>query len=59
MSKVDYTEVFRKAHELSASHGQLAHTYAAKLAVTALKDGNVEEHDFWKAVEASLLPRSN
>ena len=56
-SKPDYVEVVSKAHELSHAHGHNAHTYAAKLAAAALAEDNVEEHQFWKAVEGSLTPR--
>lgn len=38
----DYVEVGRKAHELSASHGPLAHQYAAKLAAETLVKGDLE-----------------
>ncbi len=57
MTETDYMEVSRKAHELGHSHGWNAHIYAAKLAVAALREGQLEEHDFWKRVEAALTPR--
>ena len=57
MAAVDYSEVSRKAHELGHAHGLNAHKYAAKLAAEALAEGKIEEHAFWKAVEASLIPR--
>ncbi len=53
----DYVEVNRKAHELANSHGRVAHSYAAKLAAEALYQNETEEHQFWKAVEAALVPR--
>jgi uncharacterized protein (TIGR02444 family) len=53
----DYVEVGRKSHELSQAHGHGASTHAAKLAATALDEGKIEEHEFWKAVEGSLTPR--
>jgi hypothetical protein len=49
-------EVWRKAHELSASHGWKAHVYAAKMAARALAEGDSKEHAFWKSVEAALTP---
>ena len=58
MSEVDYIEVARAAHELGVSHGWRAHKYAARLAAETLADGKPEEHAFWKAVEASLTPRT-
>jgi hypothetical protein len=57
VTETDYIEVSRKAHELSHSHGWNAHIYATKLAAAALKEGQMEEHDFWKRVEAALTPR--
>jgi hypothetical protein len=57
MSKPDYIEVNRKAHELAHSHGWNADEYAAKLAAEALAEGATEEWTFWKAVEASLKRR--
>ena len=57
MTKPDYIEGGRKAHELAHSHGWDAHKYAAKLAAEALAEGKTEESGFWKAVEASLTPR--
>lgn len=56
-SKPDPIEVFRKAHELSGSHGWHAHTYAAKLASEASAKGKADEHAFWNAVAAALTPR--
>ena len=50
-------EVSRKAHELSEAHGWNAYHYAAKLAAEALRDGDRDEHDFWKSVESALTPR--
>jgi len=52
-----FVEVYRMAHELSHSHGWNGHNYAAKLAAASLKDGETEEHKFWKRVEAALTPR--
>jgi hypothetical protein len=59
MTDVDYVEVGRKAHELSYAHGPNAHLYAAKLAAKALSEGEIQEHHFWKAVEADLTPRGS
>ncbi len=57
MSKVDWTEVSRTAHELGLRHGRNASEYAAKLAREAELEGKAEEREFWKAVSASLRPR--
>jgi hypothetical protein len=57
MTKPDYIEVSRTAHELAHSHGWNAHKYAAKLAAEALVEEKTEECEFRKAVEASLKPR--
>ena len=51
-------EVFREAHQLSESHGHNAHEYAAALAAAALKEGKAAESEFWRAVQAALVPRS-
>jgi hypothetical protein len=59
MTEVDYVEVSRKAYELSYAHGRNARAYAAKLAAAALAEGQIEEHHFWKAVEAALTPRGS
>jgi hypothetical protein len=57
--QLDYIQVGRKAHELSAAHGLRAYQYAAKLATQALVEGDTEGHEFWKHVEAALTPRQN
>lgn len=57
MTKTEYIEVSRKAHELSHTHGRTARTYAAKLASTARAEGKPEAFEFWKAVENTLTPR--
>jgi hypothetical protein len=57
MSTVDYVEVARTAHQLSADHGRSAHLYAAKLAEKAEAEGKLDEAAFWKAVSAALTPR--
>jgi hypothetical protein len=53
----DFIEVSRKAHELNGSHGRNAPAYAAKLAAAALAEGETDEHEFWKRVEAALMLR--
>jgi CubicO group peptidase (beta-lactamase class C family) len=55
----DTVEVGRKAHELSEAHGPRAHQYAAQLAARALVEGDAEGHEFWKSVEAALVPRQD
>jgi hypothetical protein len=57
MTEEQRVEVFRKAHELSLSHGRNAQRYAAGLAAGALADEKTDECEFWKAVEATLKPR--
>jgi len=58
VSKPDCLEVSRKAHELVRTHGDWnAYTYAERQAERASAAGETEEHDFWKAVAASLKPR--
>lgn len=57
MAKVEPIEVLRKAHELAGRHGLNAQNYAAKLAAEAFSRGEIEESEFWKAVEAVLKPR--
>jgi hypothetical protein len=57
MSTVDYVEVARTAHQLSADHGRSAHLYAAKLAQKAEAEGKLDKAAFWKAVSAALTPR--
>jgi hypothetical protein len=53
----DAADVFRKAHELTQSHGRNAAAYAARLATLALVENEKPEAEFWRAVELSLLPR--
>jgi hypothetical protein len=58
MAEQDYTgEIFRKAHELTHTHGRTACAYAAKVAEESLAKGDMEEHAFWKAVWEALRPR--
>ena len=57
MSAVDYTEVYRTAHQLAADHGHNAHLFAARLSREAEAEGKSNEADFWKAVSAALTPR--
>ena len=57
MSKVDYIEVGRAAHELEHRHGWDAPNFAARLAADALAEGEYEESEFWRAVELQLMPR--
>jgi len=60
MAEPNYnSEVDKKAHGLSHSHGWNAHRYAAKLATEAISEGMKEEGEFWNAVEAALKPREN
>jgi hypothetical protein len=57
VTKPDFVEVSRKAHELSVAHGRNAAKYALKLAAEALAEGKVDEFEFWKSVASSLTPR--
>jgi hypothetical protein len=57
MSRVDYAEVSRTAHQLALDHGHSAYQYAAKLAREADLEGKTDEAEFWKAVSAALTPR--
>jgi hypothetical protein len=50
-------EVSRVSHELQTQHGLAAYKYAAKLAARALAEAKLDDHQFWKDVEASLTPR--
>ncbi|MBC6981386.1 hypothetical protein [Caulobacter sp. 17J80-11] len=52
-----YVEVDRRAHELEASHGRTAWSYAVCMAEKAMEDGKPDEHRCWKAVAAALQPR--
>ena len=54
---VDFIEVGRVAHQLSAQHGTKAHRYAADTAARAQIAGDDAAHRFWRAVEAALRPR--
>jgi len=54
----DHIEAGRVAYELSQRHGRNAYQYAAKVAGEAFARGNIEEHEFWKYIEAALRPRS-
>jgi len=58
VSKPDYVEVGREAHELAHRLGRDAYRYAAKLAADALEEGKLEASGFWKAVEMALTPRA-
>ena len=51
-------EISRTAHQLSRDHGRTAYQYAARLSEQARSEGKTEEAEFWKAVSASLTPRS-
>ena len=53
---VDRLEVGRKAYELEV-HGLNAHRYAARLALAAFAEGQIDEYEFWKSVQAALTPR--
>ena len=57
-SRVDTREAGRVAFELSQRHGRDAFQHSAKLAMEALAEGQVEEHAYWKYIEATLRPRS-
>jgi hypothetical protein len=59
MTKLDFIEVFRKAHELSATHGGTALSYAKKMADAARINGQAEEFEFWNAVYNALRPRDS
>jgi hypothetical protein len=59
VTKPDYIEVDRKAHELSATHGRTALSYAKKLADAAHAEGKIEEYEFWNAVYGALRPRDS
>lgn len=52
-----WIEVGRMAHELSERHGGSAFSFAEQEGQKALTKGETEEHEFWKAVAASLQPR--
>lgn len=49
--------VGRVSFELEHQFGSDAHKFAAKRAETALVEGDLEQAQFWKWVEASLAPR--
>ena len=53
---VDQLEVGRKAYELKA-YGLNAHRHAAKLALAAFAEGQIDEYEFWRHVQATLTPR--
>ena len=59
MTKVDYTEVQRKARELHATHGSAALSYARRMADAARTEGRSEEFEFWNAVYNSMKPRAS
>ena len=57
-SNVDYIEVGRKASELESNYGREgAHAHAGRLAVEAARDGEPNNHDFWRAVQLTLTSR--
>ena len=53
----DWIEVGRVAHELELRHGRNAHSFAAKLADQAERDGQISGAAFWRSVSAALSPR--
>lgn len=57
VTEEDWVEVSREAHELSLRHGPNAYEYAARLASAALREGKIQESEFWRAVHAALKPR--
>jgi hypothetical protein len=57
-TKVDYIAVGRKVHELVAAHGEDgALRYAARTALEAEAEGDVEAFAFWRGVERTITPR--
>jgi hypothetical protein len=52
-----YREVSQTAHELGATHGQSALSYATKQAERAHAEGRLDDHRFWGAVAATMTPR--
>ena len=56
---VDPVEVDRRCQEIGAGHGRRADRFAAKLALAALADGEIEEYEFWKRVEEELASRGH
>ncbi len=59
MTDDERMEVGRIAFELEHQFGREAHKFAAWRAETCLADGNHEQAQFWRWVEASLKPRSS
>jgi hypothetical protein len=57
MTDEERAEVNRASFELESQFGQNADKFAAKKAEGALADGNAEQAQFWKWVEASLKPQ--
>lgn len=53
----EFIKVGRTAYELGRRHGQHACLYAARLALAALDDGEMEEAAFWKDVAQQLICR--
>lgn len=51
-------EVGRVAHELESRLGTKAYIQAARYAERAAAEGNEDEAEFWRWVEASLTPRA-
>ena len=58
MTKPDFNEAGRKAHELHVTHGAAALSYAKKMADAARAAGNAEEFEFWNAVYNAMKPRN-
>ena len=52
-----YLEVGRASFELIYYHRWNVDLYAARLAASALAEGDAEGHRFWDAVAAALRPR--
>jgi len=56
---VDLVEVARRSQEIGLGHGWRGHRFAAKLAQSALAEGEIEEYEFWKSVEEDLASRGH
>jgi hypothetical protein len=57
MTVEELIEVGRVAHELVSRMGNMAHRQAARYAVRNAAEGDEEEAQFWRWVEAALRPR--
>lgn len=55
---LDVIEVMRAAHQLALDHGSRAHLHADKLASAAHEKMLDEDEQFWRAVAATLAPRT-